>query len=229
MTWTTSVADLRTLLSDGPTDKLRFRKAIVGEIDGANKFFKTFEFRRIEDFTNVALAAPFGVYKKTRATGAVVRLTSVDFTSDDPDTGVFELVAAPAIGTSLEATHHVQWYTDAEITEFIGQACQWLLSVDSPLNIPDGLQPCVLQYGAHLAYQKMAIRWRERHSDVFRMEDAPKNENAQSPTQEFLMMAKHFGDQATKLRNTYYERQGQNLQPLHGTIAGSVRDQTPQG
>jgi hypothetical protein len=97
-----------------------------------------------------------------------------------------------------------------------------------PDNIPAGLQPCVLQYGAHLAYQKMAMRWRERHADVFRVEDAP-GENAQSPTQEFLMMAKHFGDQATKLRNTYYERQGQNLQPLFGTVVGTVRDQTPQG
>ena len=60
MQWSTSVADLRAWLNDGPTDKLVSRKRCLGRIDGSNKIFKTFEFRRVTDFTTAT--SPFGVY-----------------------------------------------------------------------------------------------------------------------------------------------------------------------
>lgn len=83
MSWSTALADLRTQLSDGATDKLRYRKPLIGKVDGNNTLFKTLEFRRLTDFTGPD--DRFGVYLNGQqaASGAV----SVDF----QDTGEFEL------------------------------------------------------------------------------------------------------------------------------------------
>jgi hypothetical protein len=62
MAWTTAVDDLRTKISDGPTDKLRALKRVFGQTDGVNQVFKTLEFRRITDFTLVDEEGPLGIY-----------------------------------------------------------------------------------------------------------------------------------------------------------------------
>ena len=78
MAWTTSLADLRKLLNDGPKDKLRYRKRVIGIQNGANLIFKTFEFRRTESL--VGATAPVGVY---------VDDTPVTVVSDDVPSGEF--------------------------------------------------------------------------------------------------------------------------------------------
>jgi hypothetical protein len=226
MSWTTAVTELRTLLSDGPTDRLRFRKAVIGEVDGSNVVYKTFEYRRITNF-KTGSASPFGVYKVLRSSGAVTLLSNSDFASDAVAEGIFVLNVAITQGYSLEATYYVQWFDDAELSEMINEASMWVLSVEAPANVPSGLKPAVLQYAASLAYQKMAMRWRERHAEVFRTEDAP-NDKQQTPTQEFMSMSKAFMDRASVLRKQFYTRQDQNEQPLFATAVGRVRDTTPR-
>ena len=49
--WLTPRQDLRINLSDGPTDRYRFRQRVFGEVNGSNIRFKTFDIRRITDFT----------------------------------------------------------------------------------------------------------------------------------------------------------------------------------
>jgi hypothetical protein len=215
-TWTTAVADLRTKLSDGPTDKLMAFKRVFGKIDGTNTLFKTFEFRRLTNFTTAT--SPLGLYVDGALTPAAA--------ADDISTGYFTVASAPSDGSVLEATYYIQWFLDAELDVFLKTSAQWILGADDPANIPEGLRPSALSYSAAEAYQKLALRWVQRQSETYRMEDAPDPKNRD--------IAKQYQDAADALRKTaleqrndYYSRKGQALAPTFGMVRGNVKDVPP--
>ena len=216
MSWTTGPTDLRALLSDGPTDKLRYRKRCIGQVDGNNTRFKSFEFKRATNFTESE--EPQGVY-----VDGELQSVSEDF----PEVGEFILQSAPSEGSVVEATYYVQWFSDDDLTLFLKQAGMWLGS-PNVANLPDGLVPAALFYGAKLACEKLALKWAEYQSDTYMMQDAPK-ENQRTPAQEYAALAKQYLNQAEKAQENYYTRQGQNLQPLFASIPGNVRDVPPKG
>lgn len=219
MSWATPTIDLRRLLSDGATDRYRYRKRVFGEINGTNTTFKTFEFRRVTDFT--AAAAPLGVYVNG------VRLLPVGITTDYLATGEFVLATAPIDGDVVEASYYVQWFIDAELDDFIVKATNWLGLGSTPANVPDGLVPSAMKFAAAEAYLKQAMRWREALSEGYRVEDAPKD--GLTPADEFIKMSEIFRKEATQNRDEYYRRQGQPLQPLWGVVSGRVPNPTPRG
>lgn len=216
MSWTTSVADLRTLLSDGEADRYCRRKKVFGRQNGSNKTFFTFEFRRVTDFTSTE--EPLTVYVNGSAAG---------ITADDPGTGFFTLATAPANNDILEATYYYQWFTDAELTAFLTSAVRWLGLGTDPSTLDDGLVPAALQYAAKDAYYKMALRWRERASTAFMLEDAPRKEAIEAATG-FEALVKSSYAMAKELRNDFYGRQGQANAPVFGVAFGSVRPVTPR-
>lgn len=215
MSWTTAVDDLRRLLSDGAKDRLRHRKRVFGTINGTNLVFKTLEFRRVTDFTTAT--APEGVY---------VDGLTVAVASDDLASGEFTLATAPLDGSVVEATYYMQWFTDAELLGFLTDAAYWLL-IDQPTNIPAGLRPAALHYGAQEAYQKMALRWAENLSETYRLEDAP-GENAFEIVDKYRQAAMDMHKKSVDLRDGYYTRSGKNLSPNFASIAGRVVDPVPK-
>ena len=218
MSWTTGVADLRLKLSDTPIDKLRAFKRVFGQIDGVNKVFKTFEYRRVTDFTTAA--APLGIYKNQ------VRLSAGAIASDDLGTGFFELVTAPAAGDVLEASYYVQFFLDSNLEDFLRLSTSWLgLGIDHTV-IPSGLQPAALQYASAEAYQKLAMRFAEHASETYRLEDSPDVQRFKL-VDEYKRMSEDCRKEATVLRDQYYTRQGQSLQPLFAVNRGNVRDVAP--
>lgn len=220
MSWTTSVSDLRNLLSDGPTDRHRYRKTVFGETNGTNHLFKTFEFRRVTDFTTAG--TPLGVYKNG------ILLTSSAISSDYPASGEFTLVTAPADGDRIEASYYIQWFLDSELAEFLTSATNWLGFAGATSNLDPGLQPSALKYAASEAYLKMSMRWREYLSDMYRVEDMPSLEK-DGKAQSFISMGETFKKEARALRDDFYTRQGQSLSPLFNSITGRVRDPMPKG
>ena len=216
MTWTTSTADLRNLLSDGATDRYRYRKKCFGDCNGTNTKFKTFEFRRITSF--VSPTAPLGVFKN----GA-----SVTVATDYPETGEFVLSAAPVDGDAIEASYYIQWFTDAELATFLRVGTEWLGLNTDPTAVPSGLQPAVIRFAAGEAYMKMAMRWKELLSAGFRLEDMPDPKSDGSKT--YMDMATAMKDEARKFRDDYMTRQGQSLQPLFGILPGRVGSPQPRG
>lgn len=216
MTWLTSVSDLRAELSDGPTDKFRSRIAVFGTPDGNLKTFKTLEIRRLTDFTNADV--PLGVY---------VNDVLVDVDTDYPEVGEFTLKTAPIARTRVVANYYLQWFLDSELQLFLKNATQWLGSGSDVTMVPDGLQPAVLQYACHKAYQKLSLRWAELISTQYRLEDQPdaiKN----SPSKLYSDMAQNFLKVAQGLREGQYTRQDQAKAPLFASIRGSVRDTPPR-
>ncbi len=216
MTWTTAVADLRTQLSDGPTDRYSSRKRCFGEVNGTNATFRTFEFRRITDFTGAAF--PLGVF----IDGTVVPATG--FAADYPGTGEFTFVTGhiPVNGQNVEASYYNQWFLDSELQGFLQVAANWLGSSTDYTLIPNGLQPSALKYAQAEAYLKMAVRWRTFLSEQYRVEDEPKKPGT-GPADSYVKMSVAFRKEATEARDEFYTRQGRNLQPLYGSMLGNIR------
>jgi hypothetical protein len=218
VSWTTSTDDLRKLLSDGPTDKYFYRKKVFGDINGTNKNFKTFEFRRVTNFVTEPGGTFLGVY---------VNSTKVTATADDYATGEFTLTTAPVDGSRVEATYYAQWFLDSELDEFLTTGSQWLGRGSTVSNIEDGLQPAVLKYASGEAYQKLSLRWVQHMSETYRLEDAvdPKTNQIVDPYDKASIA---FKKEAEVLRDDFYKRQGQYLSPLNKSLAGRVREIAPK-
>jgi len=218
MSWTTAVDDLRLKLSDTQLDKLRAFKRVFGQIDGTNTVFKTFEYRRVTDFTTAD--APLGVYINQ------IRIDATSVASDDLQTGFFTLADAPAAGDVIECTYYTQFFFDSNIQDFLRLSAQWLGIGTDYTNVPLGLQPSSLQYAAGEAYQKLAMRFAEHLSETYRLEDAPDAERFKL-VDEYKRMAEDCRSSATVLRDQYYTRQGQSLQPLFAVNRGNVKEVAP--
>lgn len=223
MSWTTAADDLRLILNDGPTDKLRAFKRVFGQIDGANARFKTFEFRRVTDFTAEADASSLGVYVNA------VKVPAADIASDSPEVGFFSFAsgAIPTGSDVVEATYHVQYFLDAELEGFLRLSQNWLGFGDDYSQIPQGLRPAALQYAAGEGYQKLAMRFAEHVSETYRLEDMP-DERRMAIVAEYKNAAAQAKEQAQNLRDQNYTRQGQHLAPLFGVYSPAFTDVAPR-
>lgn len=227
--WTTAIQDLRDVLNDNPLNRYCYRKKCLGQIDGANTSFKTFEFRRITNFTDSVLsAAPLGVYV------AGVRILPANISFDDTNSGEFTLAMAPdpnpAGGNAqnvVQATYYYQWFLDPELTTFLTKASQAIQTGDDFTNVPPGLQAAVLDYAAHLGLGMQAMRWAQRASETFNLEDAPKKE-ALGVADTFMSLSKTFYATAIKKRDDYYTKAGQAGAATFKSSWGVVGGVTPR-
>jgi len=225
MSWTTSVADLRTLLNDNAQDRYAYRKKVFGNINGTNKTFKTFEFRRVTDFTDAVLsAAPLGVYING------VRVDPANISIDDITTGEFTIgaaQAAPTVGQVVQATYYTQQFLDSELVSFITRATQSLQLGNDPTQVDPALRDAVLYYAAAEGMKKLTMRWTQRASDAFLLEDAPKKE-ALGVAETYTKMADTYYADALKRRDDFYTRAGQALAPNFRSNWGAVGAVTPR-
>lgn len=220
MTWATPESDLRTALSDNATDKLRYRKSLIGQLDGANNVFKTLEFRRLTNFTTAV--APEGVY----INGAIV--PGVSISADFNASGEFELVtsAVPSNGDRIEATYYIQWFNNAEIAQFLRLASNWCNLGDDYTQISQGLRPAVLEYAQGEAYTKLALRWSERLSETFLLEDAIAKDRF-AMVESYRKTGADLKKSAQVLRKQFYTRSDENEAPLFGNNVGRVAKVVP--
>lgn len=220
MSWSTANADLRTLLSDGATDKLRWTKKLVGRVDGVNTYFKSLEKRRLSNL-KTDVGPSVGVYVNS------VRLDqATQITSDDPEVGVVKLVAAPTAGQYVEATYYVQWFLDAELDTFLLAGATWL-GLSATADVPGGLRNAAKYYAAQEAYHKLALRWAESLSQDFKLEDAPEK-GAETPMEMYRKLAEDARKKAVQLRDQYYEGQGAENKPSFSSIPGCVKEVVPR-
>jgi hypothetical protein len=214
--WQTANTDVRTLMSDGPLDKLRWRKKLLGQIDGTNTTFKTFEARRITAL--VTATAPLGVY---------VNNAIVTVSSEDMESGELYLASAPAPGASVHASYYVQWFDDSEIVQFLVSASEWITGIDDYTSIPNNQWPCAKTYAAAAAYQKLSIKFATNLAETYQLYDAP-DEKRFDPVKVYSDMATKMFKLAFELRDdTYKNRQGQALAPIFATRRGRVKDVAP--
>ncbi len=220
--WTTALSEIRNQLSDGATDKLRYRKYIIGVQNGLNTAFKTLEFRRITAFTDVAQPTNIGVFKN-----GVRLVPGVDVLTDDLPSSEFTLAVAPINADQILCTYYIQFFIDSELVIFLQNASRWLGFSDDYTQVPTGLQPSALKYATADGYQKLSMRWAEHLSETYRTEDSV------DPKRMEIVSAYHkasitFRDDATKLRDHFYTRQGRSLSPLFGSNLGNITSVEPR-
>lgn len=217
MSWSTALTDIRTELSDGATDKLRWHKQVIGQQDGSNTTFKTFESRRISALVG-ANGSPIGVFNNN---------VLVTVSSEDLESGQFVLASAPVDGDLLRATYYIQWFTDAEITQFLQTASEWITSADDWTQIDPGLWPAAKKYAAGEAYQKLVLRFAQNMSETFQLYDVPDQKRF-DPVATYSKIAEGMFKLAFELRDDVYKnRKGQALAPIGRTLRGRVRDVPP--
>lgn len=228
-TWTCAVSDLRNLLNDGTQDRPFYRKKVFGNIDGTNTSFKTFEFRRLTDFTDDdSSASPLGVFLNG------VRIAPTAITFDDPVTGDFTLQTAPppvsgSQGNVLTASYYVQFFFDSELETFLTNASQSFLQLGPDYTLtPPELRESALQFACSDALLKLSMRWTQRMADSFLLEDMPKKE-AIANAEVFSNLAKVFKASATQMRNdSYATRAGKALAPNFKSNFGVVSNVVPR-
>jgi hypothetical protein len=220
MIWATSaqaILALRSVIFDGPTDKLCSNKSLVGVQDGVNTIFKTFEYRRVTNFT-LSPGFPQGVYDN----GVLQTVTT-----DDPASGAFQVSVAPGPRDTFNATYYYQWFLDSDLDGFLQNASVWLGFNTTYINTPDGLTPALADYAAREAYRSAAMKYSLRMSSIYKTEDAPTEDIINSVNM-WKEMAQDFEDSAAKQRDDYYTRQGQSLAPNFAFQLGRVTDPTPR-
>lgn len=215
---TDAVADLRILLSDGPLDKLAYRKRCIGDTNGTNLRFKTFEYRRVTNFTT-----------PDPTLTVFINGNPATVSSDDTNSGEFVLTGpAPTNVQYVEATYYYKWFLDTDLQMFLKEATQWLGLGEDATKVPAGLQPAAKYFAAQEAYHKLAVRWSQRLSEVYKTEDAPAATQTKAAIDSFRQLALDAQKKSVILRNDYYQRQGQPLAPLFGVFAGQVADPQPK-
>jgi hypothetical protein len=189
----------------------------MGILNGSNVTFKSFEFRRVTDFTTAV--APYGVY----VDDALVTVSTDDF----QDTGEFTLAVAPTDGQTLRATYFIQWFIDTELQDFLTAAAQWSGFGSDYTSIPDVMHPAAKEFAAHQAYQKLVSRWSENMAEVYQLYDAP-DERRFDPIKAYMDISKQKFELAMRLRDDVYKnRQGQALAPRTGVVVGTVTQVAP--
>lgn len=224
MAWTTALPDLRKLLFDDVDGKYFYRKKCFGQLNGSNQSFKTFDPRRLTDFTDADLsAAPLGIYV------GGVRVDSDAVVSDDVITGEFILEVPPTNLQGVEATYYVQQFTDEELISFLTNTSKSFLQMGEDYTlIPLQLQMSALQYTVSQCLLMLSMRWTLRASDAFLVEDSPKKE-AQGVAKTFADLAQVFSRTATASRNdSYATSAGQSLSPNFVSNFGQVRAIVPR-
>lgn len=215
MSWTTAIADLRQMLSDGPTDKIVFRKPILGIPNGVNLVFKTFDRRRVTNLT-----APTGIE------GFFVNDVAKTVSSDDPDSGQFVASVAPVEGDRVTASYYFQWFDDIQLGVYLKNASFFFGFGNDYTQIGEFFQPAALQYAMADAYKELSVRFARMLSEGFRMEDLP-NEALEKSQKSYQGLSEAARKEALMLRKYVYTRQDQNEAPLFATQSGNARTVEP--
>lgn len=192
----TAAAELRTYLNDGPTDRPVKQKQLVGEVDGTNTEFFAFEERVVVGSLVVN-----------------VNFTPVASVLSDAVLGLVTLPVPPARGSVVRARYYYQYFLQSELQESLIHACGQILSTEDVTQIPLGLKEPALAYAAYFAYTKQAIRWAQRMSQKFLLEEDPIQQETMNRSNLFRQLAKGFMDEARIMRDDYYKRQSRQLAP----------------
>lgn len=144
-----AVTSLRSLLGDNPGDKFEFKTDVFPTPDGVTTRFFVGQTRvspgTLEVYRNGVLLQA--------VSGAAVNETKGEFTYEAED--------GPLKACLLQASFYYQWFTDAELTEFLGEAAN-MLSLESPSgDFSVGLRPTLMSWACYNAYMRKAAEFAE--------------------------------------------------------------------
>lgn len=194
-----AVADLRRFLNDGPTDRPVKGKPVVGRIDGINTDFITWDDRLVDGTLRVM---DNNLFLPDTAVALV-----------DPILGEFTITPAPATNHTILGVYYFQFFLDTEMVEALQMATESIASSDDITSVPVGFRPAALAFASSWAYEKQSMRWTQRLSNRFRVEDEPVDKDVAMRPKLFKEWADDFWDKGVKFRDDVYTRQGRRNVP----------------
>jgi hypothetical protein len=195
----TARADLRTFMSDGPNDRPVKAKQLIGTVDGVNQTFLTWDDRLVD-----------GTFAATIDGVAVIPANVV---VTDPIMGIITFTPAPTQQSVVRAQYYFQYFLDPEIDDAMVMAAEQINEQADITAVIIGLKSAALNFGAHFCFQKQAIRWAQRMSSRFLLQEEPVDQEVDKRSNLFLQLAKGYYDQAVKMRDSYYMRHGRRHAP----------------
>lgn len=219
MSYSTSISELRQLLGDSDMHKKATKKRLIGDVDGTNLTYFAYDKRLFEDTVEVFVKD---------STGSE---SSVSFTLDDAVKGQITLSSSPDVNSKVVANYYWQFWTDAEIKNFLNKGAEAtgvftdILPDDSYLKIQAGLRAAALLFAAHLATQSLIqYEINRRHSEEFLVEESGNSDNGFTAMISALRgQAKDYWDRAIFHRDDFYKRLGKRNAPSFGIKSGSTR------
>lgn len=201
-----AIDDLRRFVNDGPLDRPVKRKQVIGRVDGVNTNFMTWDDRIIDTSLQVSVDdAPYLV---------------AQIVVDDPILGTFHLIPAtggqvvpPPLQSTVRAAYFFQYFLDSELAEALVMSAQIITEGDDVTQIASGLKPATLHFGASFAYGKQAMRWAQRKSAQFLLEEEPLSDDVMNRSNLFDRMRESYYKQGIALRDSFYMRDGRRNVP----------------
>lgn len=201
-----AIDDLRRFVNDGSTDRPVKRKQVIGRVDGVNTNFMTWDDRIISQTLIVSVDdAPYA---------------PAQIVVDDSILGTFHLVAAagpvpvpPPLQSTVRAAYYFQYFLDSELNEALMMSAQIITEGDDPTLIASGLKPAAMHFGASFAYGKQAMRWAQRKSAQFLLEEEPLSDDVMNRSNLFERMRESYYKQGIALRDSFYMRDGRRNVP----------------
>src|SRR5574337_199212 len=164
-TWATPLADLRVFLRDTTNDWIVKEQKVLGRVDGQNRTYYTFFDRIVASGNQSACGVPLRLFYDG------VEITASGIAVSDQIRGEFAVMQV-ASGVEVTATYHHQQFLDGELNQYLQQAAN-MVSADVAADIPAQLQLAAMHIAASQAYTGAAIRWQQRKSEQFMLQDIP--------------------------------------------------------
>lgn len=219
-TWAKAVTEFRQMLFDTDTNKRSTRKKILGDINGTNTKFRTYDKRLVESSVEVFQAG-----------------VAISFSVDDAVAGELTITPAPEGNVKLEASYYWTWWTDAEVTTYLNKGAeavgQWNDNVvpdQAYLQIPPGLKTAAMYFAASMAQTSLIQYMQNRpHSSEFLVEQDQKDDaNFGATLDAMRRLANDYHDKAIQHRDDFYKRLGKREAPAFGVKIGATRNYGPR-
>ncbi len=196
---TTARNELRAFLNDGPQDRPVKAKILIGPVDGVNTVFFTFDDRLVTGSLVVSID--------------YVDLPGAQVTLNDPVFGKITLTTPPAAQTTVRGRYFFQFFLDSELDEALRNAAGEIHESDDITLTALGLKNAALNFAGYFSFTKQAIRWAQRMSEKFILEDAPVEDGSIARPNLFNQLAQSYLKNAIQLRDSYYQRHGRRNAP----------------
>lgn len=205
----TAVSELRVFLNDGPSDRPVKRKKLVGTVEGTNTQFFVFEERLV-----MASALPGGV-------AIIISIDDTDLPNNkvqvsDPLMGEIDLVDPPPSGSTVRGRYYYQYFLDSELQLALGYAIDEAAGLTDVIQVDNGFKMTVMNYAGYWAYEKQAMRWAQRMSQKFLLEEEPVQQEVLARSNMFRDIAKDLRAAGDSMRANVYKRKGRREAPAFG-------------
>lgn len=224
MSYDGAILELRQLLADTDFNKKASNKKLLGDINGENVNFITYDKRISEDTIEVTI---------TQADGEVI-IPSV--TVDDAIKGTITLSEAPALNSSVTANYYWRWWLDEELINFLNKGAETvsqtsiLVPDEAYLQIPPGLKLAALDVAVSLANSaQIQYMINRRHSEEFLLEqDGNDDANFSNTISAMSGIVDAKLKSGLMLRDDFYKRQGKRFAPAFAIKLGVGKRYGPQ-